>query len=72
MRKPFFKKLGIIYVPVSVVGGLVAILTVALMVHDFLFIDSRSHSVSDTYYGFLPYGGVYFLMYNWFASLTSG
>lgn len=71
MKKTLFKKFGIIYVPVSVVGSLVAIATIALMVHDFIFIDSRSHSVSDTYYGFLPYGGIYFLFYDLIASRMS-
>jgi hypothetical protein len=68
MKKPFFKRVGILYVPVSLVGGLIALFTIAIIVHDFIFIDSHSHSVSDTYYGFLPYGGIYFLMYNWLAS----
>ena len=71
MRKPLFKRFGLFYLPVSMGGGIIAIITLVLMVHDFLFIDSKSHSVSDTYYRFLPIGGIYFLFYDLIASRTS-
>jgi hypothetical protein len=67
----WFKKVGWIYIPVSIPGWLIAIFTLILIVHDFLAVDTRSHSVSDTYYGFIPYGGLYCIAYIWIASNTS-
>jgi hypothetical protein len=71
MSKPWFKPIGWIYYPVSIIGWLIVIFTVILMIHDFLAVDRRSHSISDTYYGFVPYGGLYFLIYLWIASKTT-
>ena len=69
--KNLFKPLGWIYVPVSVIGSLITLLLLSMFIHDFLFIDSRAHSVSDTYYNFIPYGFIYIATYLWIASKTS-
>ncbi len=66
-----FKPMGWVYRPVSIVGWLITILFAAAFVHDFLFINSRSHSVSDLYYDFVPYGLFYLVVLNWIASKTS-
>ena len=71
MKKPWFKKVGWIYVPVSVPGWIIAIFALILIVHDFIAVDRKSHSVSDTYYGFIPYGGIYAIVYMWIASNMS-
>ena len=72
MKHKWFKKYGWVYLPVSVTGFAITLLILSVFVHDFIFIDSRAHSVSDTYYNFLPYGGIYFFAYMWIASNTSG
>jgi hypothetical protein len=37
----------------------------------FLFVDSHSHSVSDTFYGVFPYIVSYLVVAGWIASNTS-
>lgn len=71
MKNPLFKPLGWIYYPVSVIGWIITLIITVVFIHDFIFIDSKAHSVSDVYYGFLPYGGIYILVYLWIASKTS-
>lgn len=43
------------YYPVTLWGWLIALAVLALIVQTFVAVDSRSHSVSDTFYGVLPY-----------------
>ena len=50
-----FKEWGILYRPASVLGWLLTALALAFCVHIFLFVDHRSHSVTDTLYGIFPY-----------------
>lgn len=71
MTKNWFKPAGWIYYPASIIGWIITIFIIILIVHDFLAVDRKSHSVSDTYYGFIPYGGLYFVFYMWIASKTS-
>src|SRR4029077_10682216 len=40
-------------------------------VHTFLFVDGKSHSVSDTLYGVFPFWVPTFLLYIWIADRTS-
>ena len=54
MKHKWFKPWGWIYLPVSWQGALVTLLGLAFSVQVFLFIDSHSHSVSDTLYGIFP------------------
>ena len=68
MRGPWFKSFSLIYYPCSITGCIITIFFVAIFIHDFIFIDSRSHSISDLYYNFLPYGGMYIIFYLWIAS----
>jgi hypothetical protein len=50
-----FKPWGWMYRPTSVVGWVVSLLVLAFCVHVFLWVDARSHSVSDTFYGVFPF-----------------
>ena len=43
-----FRRFGIFFVPVHLLGWLLALLAVGYTVWSFIDIDSRSHSVSDT------------------------
>ncbi len=51
----WFKPFGWGYVPLRAAGWLVTLLVLAFCIHIFLFVDARSHSVSDTLYGVFPY-----------------
>jgi hypothetical protein len=51
----WFRTWGVLYRPVSWQGVIVTLLILAFCVQVFLFVDSRSHSVSDTLYGVFPY-----------------
>jgi hypothetical protein len=50
-----FKEFGLLYRPTSIAGWVITTLAFAFCVHIFLFIDSRSHSNTDTLYGIFPY-----------------
>jgi len=71
MKTPWFKRLGWIYVPVSVPGVLVCLLGIIFCVQVFLAIDRHSHSASDTLYNIFPYFASVFLLVNWLAARTS-
>lgn len=71
MNLPWFKRIGIFYIPRVLMGWLILLAGVVFAVYSFLDIDSRSHSVSDTMMNFvfmlLIIGAVYTLI----AYLTS-
>jgi hypothetical protein len=52
MRLNWFRQDGFIFIPKSVFGWIILILTVAFSVYSFIEIDRRSHSVSDTLMNF--------------------
>jgi hypothetical protein len=55
MKQKWFKEAGLFYIPISPMGWVVTILAAIFCLHIFLFVDSRSGSVSDTLYGIFPY-----------------
>jgi hypothetical protein len=67
----WFRSLGVMFVPVSVMGWIVTALALAFMAQVFLFVDGRSHSVADTLYGVFPYWAPTFLLWAWLAGRTS-
>jgi hypothetical protein len=67
----WFKKVGWIYQPISIAGWIITIITILLCSQIFLFVDSHSHSVSDTFYGVFPYIVSYLVVAGWIASNTS-
>ncbi len=71
MEKKWFKKSGWLYLPIAWPGILITLVLIAFCVHIFLFVDSRSHSVSDTLYGIFPFLAPAFLLYLWIASETA-
>jgi hypothetical protein len=72
MKTALFKKAGWVYVPTSIIGFVITAFILAVFLHDFIFIDSRAHSISDTYYNFSPYGFMYAVIYMWIAKNTAG
>lgn len=71
MTHIWFAQWGWIYRPVSLLGWLASILSVAFCVQVFVAVDRHSHSVSDTLYAVFPYFVSSFLLLNWLASRTS-
>jgi len=71
MKKPWFREWGWLYYPISWQGVVLVLLVLAFCVQVFLAVDSRSHSVSDTFYGIFPYIVPSFLVLVWIASKTS-
>lgn len=53
--------------PANALGWLITIVAVAFVANCFVAIDRHSHSVSDTFYGWFPYLGVSFLLWDWLA-----
>ncbi len=71
MNFPWFKRIGIFFIPASLVGWIILIFGFIFAVFSFMDIDGRSHSASDTLMNFafmlLIIGAVYSLI----AYLTS-
>lgn len=71
MNFPWFKRIGIFFVPASLIGWIILIFGFIFAVFSFMDIDGRSHSASDTLMNFgfmlLIIGAVYSLI----AYLTS-
>ncbi len=67
----WFRPLGPVFAPVSVMGWVVTLAAVAFCVNTFLAIDHRSHSVSDTLYGLYPFWAPTFLAWAWIAERTA-
>ena len=71
MNFPWFERNGILFVPTSLIGWILAIGAIAYAVYVFIDIDSRSHSVSDTLMNFAFNGLIIFAVYSLIAYLTS-
>jgi hypothetical protein len=72
MKLNWFRKLGWIYIPVSVIGAILCLAVLYFCVTVFLAVDRHSHSVSDTLYGIFPYFVSAFTILFWIAANTSG
>jgi hypothetical protein len=68
----WFKPFGLVFIPVAIPGWMISALAAAFCLHIFLFVDGRSHSVSDTLYGVFPYWVPTFLLWVWIAGRTGG
>jgi hypothetical protein len=71
MKRNWFKRFGLFYIPVSLPGCVVSILAGAFCVNVFIAVDRHSHSVSDTMYGIFPFFVCTFLLLDWIAGRTS-
>jgi hypothetical protein len=48
MNLTWFKRIGIFFIPTSIIGWIILLSGLAYAVYAFIDIDRRSHSVSDT------------------------
>jgi hypothetical protein len=71
MQSNWFRPVGWFYLPISVPGALVTLGVIAFCVQVFLFIDHRSHSVTDTLYGVFPFVVPALLALDWVARRSS-
>jgi hypothetical protein len=65
LKNLWFKKVGWTPLPVSWQGYLITAALLAFCIHIFFYIDSNSHSASDTLYGIFPFIVPAFLVYLW-------
>ena len=71
MKTQWFKKAGLVYIPVSVIGTVLYLLTIGFCIAVFTAIDMHSHSNTDTLYGVFPYFVSAFTLLYWVANNTS-
>lgn len=71
MNLPWFKRIGILFIPVSIIGWLILLGGIAYAVYAFIDIDGRSHSVSDTLINFVINLLIIAAVYSLIAYLTS-
>jgi|ERR1700722_19129046 len=66
MRLPWFKRNGIFFIPISIIGWLIFLCGIAYSVYTFIEINNEGHSVSDILMNFvfslLIIGAVYSLI----------
>jgi hypothetical protein len=53
MKFPWFKRIGIFFIPTTIAGWIILLAGMAFAVYSFIDIDSRSHSNSDTLMNFV-------------------
>lgn len=68
----WFRPAGLLFLPVSVAGWLITAVAIAFCAQIFLFVDARSHSISDTLYGIFPFWVPTLLGLAWIADRTGG
>lgn len=71
MNLPWFKRIGIFFIPISIIGWIILLGGLAFAVYIFIDIDSRSHSASDTLINFVFYLLIIGAVYSFIAYLTS-
>lgn len=71
MKLPWFKRIGVFFLPTTVVGWIILIAGLAYAVYSFIDIDSRSHSASDTLRPFVINLLIIVAVYTLVAWLTS-
>lgn len=71
MKFPWFKRNGIIFIPITIYGWIVFYIAVVYSVYIFFKIDGQSHSVSDTLRNFIFYLFIIGLVYSLLAFFAS-
>ena len=71
MSFPWFKRSGIFFIPITIMGWLLLVAALAYAVYVFIDIDNRSHSVSDTLINFVFNLFILGVVYSLMAFLTS-
>ena len=71
MKIHWFKRVGIFFIPTSIIGWILLLCGIAYSVYMFIVIDGKSHSVSDTLINFVYNLLIIGSLYSLIAYLTS-
>jgi hypothetical protein len=71
MKPLWFRRKGIFFIPKSLIGWAIMLISIIYAIYVFIDIDSRSHSASDTLRPFFIYLLLIGLAYTLIAFLTS-
>jgi hypothetical protein len=71
MKFPWFKRIGLFFIPASIAGWIILLAGIVFAVYSFMDIDGRSHSVSDTMINFVFMLLIIGATYSLVAYLTS-
>jgi hypothetical protein len=71
MNFPWFRRIGILYIPASLIGWIIVIFAFIFALFSFMDIDGRSHSASDTLMNFGFMVLIIVAVYSLIAYLTS-
>ena len=71
MNFPWFKRIGLFYIPASAIGWIILLAGFVVAVLSFMDIDGRSHSVSDTLMNFVFMCLIIGAVYSFIAYITS-
>lgn len=71
MKFPWFKQVGILFIPTSVAGWLILISVLIFALYLFVDIDGHSHSVSDTLMSFVSNLFIVIVVYSSIAYFSS-
>lgn len=71
MKLNWFRRDGIFYRPITIIGWLVFIILISVAVYAFVAINIESHSVSDTLINFAPIFLFILIAYFLIGNLTS-
>jgi membrane protein DedA with SNARE-associated domain len=71
MKLNWFKRNGIVFLPISIIGWIILLIGFIYSIYTFIDIDSRSHSVSDTLINFVFKLLIIIAVYSLIAYLTS-
>lgn len=71
MKLPWFRRVGLFFIPTSVMGFLILIGGIVYAVYVFIDIDRNSHSVSDTLINFSFNLLIIAAVYSFVAYMTS-
>lgn len=70
MKLPWFKRIGIFFVPISIMGWLVFLGAIVYLIYAFIDIDGKSNSISDTLINFVFNALMVAAVYSILAYLT--
>lgn len=71
MNISWFKRIGILFIPRTIMGWIILMAALAYAVFVFIDIDSRSHSVSDTLMNFVFNLLIIYAVYSFIAMVSS-
>ena len=71
MNFPWFKRIGIFFLPKTLMGWIILLVGIVYAVYSFIDIDSRSHSASDTLINFVFMLFIINAVYSLIAFITS-